>query len=147
MKITLQQIAEGPEELVIRYQTLTEEIKQLVEILEHREGQLIGEKDGRKHVLALQQIIYFESVDGVTYACMSQEVYRINLPLAAIEKQYEADGFFRCSKGMILNIYRIHSLRSQPGNRIDAIMDNQEHVIISRRFAGELRARLKGGKS
>ena len=32
------------------------------------------------------------------------------------------------------------------GNRIDALLDNQEHVIISRRYVKEFRERLKGGK-
>ena len=45
---------------------------------------------------------------------------------------------------MIINIYRIEKLKSESGNRIDAMMDNGEHVIISRRYAKELRSILRG---
>lgn len=56
-------------------------------------------------------------------------------------------GFFRCSKSMVINIYRINKLKSMSGNRIDVTMDNGEHVIISRRYAKELRSTLKGEAS
>ena len=45
---------------------------------------------------------------------------------------------------LIINIYRIEKLKSESGNRIDAMMDNGEHVIISRRYAKELRTILRG---
>ena len=72
------------------------------------------------------------------------EVYRTVLTLALFGTLYADKGFFRCSKAAIINIYRINRLKSMPGNRIDAMMDNGEHIIISRRYAKELRRVLKG---
>lgn len=46
---------------------------------------------------------------------------------------------------MILNLYKISFLKSEPGNRIRATMENGEQVMISRRYAKELRQILKGG--
>ena len=63
--------------------------------------------------------------------------------LTFLEALYAQEGFFRCSKSMMLNIYRIERLKSMPGKRIDATMDNGEHIVISRRYAGELRNRLR----
>ena len=80
----------------------------------------------------------------VTYLYTSMEVYRTNMSLAAVESLYMDEGYFRCSKSMIINIYHIEKLKSESGNRIDAMMDNGEHVIISRRYAKELRSILKG---
>ena len=45
-----------------------------------------------------------------------------------------------------MNIYQIDRLKSKAENRIDAQMKNGEHVIISRRYAKELRRILKGGQ-
>ncbi len=67
------------------------------------------------------------------------------MTLNALEYHFRTQGFFRCSKSMVINIYRISYLESKPGNRIDAMMDNGEHVIISRRYASGLRAVLKSG--
>lgn len=159
MKIRTQQIEDGSEEVVIRYHEMTPEIKAMVQAIKETcctapgeatppvppKGHLWGTSEGRQWVFPLESVIYFESVDGGTYAYTEKKVCRMALTLAAVENAYEAEGFFRCSKSMVLNIYRIHSLKSEPGNRIDATMDNGEHVMISRRFSKELRARLKGG--
>ena len=74
-----------------------------------------------------------------------KDVFTSAMSLASIDQDYSDIGYFRCSKSMIINIYQIDKLQSKPGNRIDAKMINGEHVIISRRYAKELRSILKGG--
>lgn len=147
MKVSLEQIANGTEEVIIKYKKMTEQIEGIVNYVNHLEDKprLFVVKDGEQFVIAPQNVIYMESVDGVTYLYTSEEVYRTNLSLAAAEAAYIEEGYFRCSKSMVINIYRIEKLKSQSGNRIDAMMDNGEHVMISRRYAKELRRILKGG--
>lgn len=144
MKVTLQQISAGTEEVVIKYKDMTEQIEGIVNYINRQEKKLIGLKEGQQYAIPPQNVIYLESVDGVTYLYTSMEVYRTNLSLAAVEAMYMEEGYFRCSKSMIINIYRITKLKSESGNRIDAMMDNGEHVIISRRYAKELRRILRG---
>lgn len=143
MKVTLEQISGGIEEIIIKYKEMTEQIEGIVNYINQNEKKLIAFQDGQQISLPPQNVIYLESVDGVTYVYTSREVYRTNLSLAAVEAMYMKEGYFRCSKSMIINIYRIERLKSEPGNRIDARMDNGEHVVISRRYAKELRSILK----
>ena len=144
MKVSLQQISAGTDEVIIKYKTMTEQIEGIVNYINQKETKLVAFKDGQQFAIPPQNVIYLESVDGVTYLYTSMEVYRTNMSLAAVEVMYMDEGYFRCSKSMIINIYRIEKLKSEPGNRIDAMMDNGEHVIISRRYAKELRSILKG---
>ena len=46
---------------------------------------------------------------------------------------------------MVLNLYRIAALKSEPGSRIRATMENGEQVMISRKYAGKLREILRQG--
>lgn len=91
-------------------------------------------------------IYYFESVDEKLFACTKEAVYQVVLTLAEAEELLGGYGFFRCNKSFVVNIDRIISVRSEMGNRIDALLDNGEHVIISRRYAKEFRERLRGGE-
>ena len=143
MKITLQKIENGTEEVIIKYQTMTEQIDGIVNYINRQEEKWIVCKDGQQFVISPQNVIYLESVDGITYLYTDEDVYRTGFSLAAAEAAYMEEGYFRCSKSMVINIYRIKKLKSEPGNRIDAMMDNGEHVIISRRYAKELRSILK----
>lgn len=144
MKITLQQITEGNEEVIIRYRQMTDQIDGIVSYIERQSDKLLGRKEGQQFMIQPQDVIYLESVDGVTYLYTEQEVYKSNLTLMSAETNYADEGYFRCSKSMVINIYRIKKLKSLSGNRIDATMDNDEHVVISRRYAKELRNVLKG---
>lgn len=98
-------------------------------------------------MLLPESILYLESVDGVTYAYLKDRVCRVQSSLFELALCYEGRGFFRCSKSMVLNLYKISFLKSEPGNRIRATMENGEQVMISRRYAKELRRILKGGVS
>lgn len=144
MKITLQKIVEGTEEVLIKYKNRTEWLDNLVNYLENRKEKLVGFKEKEKYVIQPGKVIYFESVDGNTYLYTREDVYKTNLSLDSLVRLYSEEGYFRCSKAMILNVYHIEKLKSLSGNRVDATMDNGEHVIISRRYAKELRVLLKG---
>lgn len=144
MKVVLQQISEGNEEIRIRYRQMTEQIEEIVHYIEGQGDKLIGIKDGQQFMLRPYDVLYLESVEGTAYLYTEKEVYRSSLTLMAAERAYGDEGYFRCSKSMVLNIYRIQKLQSMPGNRIDVTMDNGEHAVISRRYAKELRSILKG---
>lgn len=143
MKITLQQVNKGNEEIIIKYAQMTERINGIVKYIEGQSGQLLGSKDGQQFVISIPKILYLESVEGVTYLYTEKDLYRLNLTLALFESLYGEEGFFRCSKSMIINMYRIKKLKSMSGNRIDVTMDNEEHVVISRHYAKELRSILR----
>lgn len=144
MKITLKQISEGNEEVIIRYRQMRQEISDMVKYLEGQGERLLAERDGQQVVVLVSDILYLESVDGAVFLYTDNEVCRAGLTLTLFESLYVEEGFFRCSKSMVLNIYRISRLKSMPGSRIDVTMDNGEHITISRRYAKELRRILKG---
>ena len=145
MEVRTEQVPKGKEEIILRYSEMTDEIRELLDILTQKENTLLVKKDGEQIVLHPGQVIYLESVDGITYAYTQEDVFSTATSLATAEELYSKQGFFRCSKSMVINIYHIERLKSESGNRIDAQMKNGEHVIISRRYAKELRRILKGG--
>lgn len=144
MKVTLEQIKEGTEEVIIRYRRMTDRVEGILKYLDGQNEKVLGWKGEQQCLIGVSSILYLESVDGATFFYTEKEMYRAGHSLALFESLYAQDGFFRCSKSMVINIYRIEKLKSMPGNRIDATMDNGEHIVISRRYAKELRSILKG---
>ncbi len=144
MKITLEQITEGENEVIIRYRERTEEIESLIQSIKMRRDKIYAESEGIRMLISPEDVLYLESVDNTVYVYMKDKVAKTLLTLAAAENTYSSDGFFRCSKSMVINIYHISYLKSISGNRVDVTMDNGEHVIISRRYVKALRSILKG---
>lgn len=132
--------------VIIRCQNENEEVRELVALLEAREKKLIGTKEQEEHVIRPEQLLYAECVDGATFIYTEEEVYRTMYTLAELSQTYESLGYFRCSKSCVINLNAILKLTSELGNRIDACLINGEHIIISRRYAKELRMILKGGE-
>lgn len=144
MKLTLQQITEGQEEVIVRYFERNEEVDSLIRRIEQKNDKIFAVTKDKKILIAPADVLYLESVDNLVYVYTEKEVGSTGLTLASAESLYESEGFFRCSKSMVINIYHIEYLKSIAGNRVDVTMDNGEHVIISRRYVKALRAILKG---
>ena len=147
MKITLQKIETEEEEIIIRYREMTREISDVMKLLSGTDGRLSGvkEDEGRQYYFALEEVYYFESVDGRLYAYLEKAVYRLREGLEEIAEQYAQRGIVRCARTMAVNLYQVEWLKSQPGGRILASLRNGEQIVISRRYAGELRRQLRRG--
>jgi len=83
-------------------------------------------------------------VDDKTFAYTESQVIQLDMALNRLEMVLTDIKYFRCSKSMIVNIDKVERLKSLPSNRIDAVMMNGEHILISRTYASEFRKILKG---
>lgn len=148
MKLTMIRIpdTDTEEEVIIRYHTMTEQIMEIAGIIQGRAPRIQADWEGQTILILPEQVFYMENVDGETWIYLSDKVARVPKTLRELAFSYENRGFFRCSKSMVLNIYKIHYLKSEPGNRIRATLENGEEVMISRKYARHLRQILKGGR-
>lgn len=142
--MTLNQIPRGEDEVIIRYVEMNETVEDVVRAASGREEKIPCGSGDIRRMVSVRGILYAESVDRVTFVYTADGVYKTPYSLQSLEAAYAHRGFFRCSKSMIINIYRIAELRSEVAGRIDAKMENGEHVIISRKYAKQLRQELKG---
>ena len=145
MKYTIEQISNGEDELILRYQSLTKEVERILSFMNTSQRKLIGLRGNTQVVIDISQILYIESVDRKNFVYTVNDVFQIEYSLTQMERILNTVNYFRCSKSMIINIDKIMELKSLASNRIDATLGNGEHIIISRTYASEFRKRLKGG--
>lgn len=156
MKYTIRQIAEGEDEVILKYRRMTPEVRRILRLLNGEQQKIVGQKETRfgeigtkekiQTVLDREQILYIESVDGRTFAYTEEEVVQLEYSLYQMSQILDDINFFRCSKSMIINIDKVRTLKSLSSNRIDAAMSNGEHIVISRTYASDFRKRLRGGR-
>lgn len=143
MKVSVEQITAGQEEIRVRYREMTPEIRRILNFL-HQSSEIPGKNETGRYKLFPEQIYYFERVDDKIFAYTREEEYQVDWTLKEAEEKLKAYGFFRCSKSFVVNVHCILSVKSEIGNRIDVRLDNEEHIIISRRYVKEFREFLKG---
>lgn len=148
MKYRIEKTGPGEgDEIIIRCSDITDDVRRVIDLLEGNSGKLTGsrgEGSASKVVIDKKKVLYFESVDGKTFAYYPGEVFKVDFTLIQLIGVLDDINFFRCSKSMIINIDKVKELKSLSSNRIDALLINGEHILISRTYASDFRKRLRG---
>lgn len=149
MEITVEHTPLGELVVTLRGRAEDEDLARALALLQTG-GERLCALDAERRSVLLEpgEVLYAESVEERTYLYCAEAVLQTLLTLAELEARYEGLGYCRVSKAMVVNLRRIRSLRSRPGGRIEATVENGERIMISRHYAPLLRERLglKGEK-
>ena len=135
MKITIEESLDNEEtEIVIKCSVVNDEIKNLIALLKSPEEKILGTLDGATHLIEPKDIFYFESVDKKTFIYTEYQVLETTMRLYEIENKLSKYDFFRASKSTVINISKIKNLSPRFNGRLDALLENDEKLIISRQY-------------
>ena len=148
MKLETRKIPENEPEMVeIRYHWITDEIHEIITFVKSRQGQLSAVRDGKRFEVPVVDLFYAESVDDRLFLYTASDSYEIRMKLYELEDLLKNKSFLRVSKGMIVNLMKITSVRPALNGRFSAVLKNGEEIIISRKYVPSLKSVLKGGES
>ena len=99
---------------------------------------VIGDHD--RHVqLPLGDILYFEADAEQVFSYTVTEIYQVKMRLYQVESLSRTAGIIRVSKSHLVNLHKIQSVRTALNSRLYAKMPNGEEVLVSRKYAPELK--------
>lgn len=99
---------------------------------------VIGEHDS--HIqLPLGDILYFEADSEQVFSYTDKEIYQVKMRLYQVESISRTAGIIRVSKSHLVNLHKIQSVRTALNSRLYAKMPNGEEVLVSRKYAPELK--------
>lgn len=143
IKISIQEISkEHEEEIVIKCHELDDEIYEIANKLRTETAIILGYQDERVSRIKLSQIYYFEGVDGKVFAYAKDDIHEVKQKLYELEEMCEDKNYFRASKSTILNIAKIETIHPSLSGRFVAVLDNEERVVISRKYVPILKNML-----
>lgn len=135
MKIIVDQAQDNLEtEIVIKCKAVNEEIQRLILLLKSSEERILGIMDNTNHFIEPKDIFYFESVDKKTFMYTAKQVLETPFRLYELEEKLDNLDFFRASKSTIINISKIKKLSPKFNGRLEALLENDEKLIISRQY-------------
>lgn len=144
MKIIIEEKQDPKEEdtIIIRCDSMNETIMKLIQKIKLQEDKIIVTKGNNISRIDPKDVFYFESVDNKTFLYTEKEVFEVKQRLYEIEKTFEGSDFFRASKSIILNLSKIQYVSPVIGSRFEAVLSNQEKIIISRQYVMHLKELL-----
>lgn len=143
MKLTIEQSdAYSDIEITIRCAMVDAPLERLIEQIRLYGVALHGRANGETALLPPEDVFYFESIDGKTFAYTEKNVYECNLRLYEIEERLCRGSFIRVSKATILNVQKLKAFRTQLNGKLEARLLNGERLEVNRHYVPELKARL-----
>ena len=137
MRIT-EKLVNSPEEegVTLEYIKLTKDFEEIKEYVQHKGETLTGYKQTKEKVsFRIEDVLYFETVDGLVFAYTVDSVYEIKGRLYQVEEKINKRNICRASKTMLVNVEHIISVRTALNGRLYAKMENGEEILITRRYS------------
>ena len=143
MKIT---IVEDPNvnetEVSIVCAKMTDEIKNIVSNISTVGLTFMGRKENETFIVPIDDIFYFESVDGKIFFNTQNETYEAEARLYQVEESLKNLKFSRISKTVIANLDKMLSIKKAENSRLVATLKNKEKLVVSRQYVTEIKKKL-----
>ena len=142
MKIIIKDPEIGEEETVVfSLKSMTERTLKAIEMLKTPDDLTVYEEN-KAMLIPVAEVFYIESVDLKTFVYTEHDVYLSKSKLYEHEEQLINGSFLRISKQIIINLRKVKSVSPYAGGRFEAVLTNDEKIIISRQYVAALKVRF-----
>ena len=121
------------------------DIDKIVYAINNIDKTILCTYEGELFRIKWKDVFYFESVDKKTFVYTQNKVFGINKKLYEIEDEM-TDVFARCSKSYIINLSKVNCFKLSFESRMEAVLINDEKVIINRHYVESIKKKLYGGE-
>ena len=126
-------------EVIINCMAEDENVQRIVSALDSLNTKLCCRRQGELFQIALNDILYIESVDRKCFVYTKDNVFETTKRLYELEQQLVSFLFLRINKSCIVNLKNIDAIRAYLDRRLLITMSNGEQLIVSRQYAPELK--------
>ncbi|MDE6749620.1 MAG: LytTR family transcriptional regulator DNA-binding domain-containing protein [Lachnospiraceae bacterium] len=117
-------------------------VERLIAALKIIDKQIMVMHEGNMTSIDLEDILYIESVDRKCFIYTVNKVYESFNKLYELEQQLEQYLFVRINKSCVVNLKNIDSIKTYLDRRLLITMSNNEQLIVSRQYAGDIKTLL-----
>lgn len=132
-------------EIDIRYSSMTQPLNRIVQYIRQQEYLIQGIFEKKLYQIPLNEVLYFETVDKKTFMYTQQKIFECKKTLSAIEQDLIRSNVVRISKTVLLNISCLVYVKPYPNHRLLAELNNEENLIVSRKYIPILRDKIRSG--
>lgn len=141
MKITVEQADLTEPEIIIRGDTSSEQMQNILGLLNSSQSsqKMFFFKGEREYLFDLKSVIYFEAQKNKISAHIGNEIYETKSRLYELEKSLYTKGFVRINKSVLVNADYISAVETEFSGNYTAYMKNGGQLVISRKYMKDFR--------
>jgi len=141
MKIVIECKEDNNLEIVIRCNKVDDNVKKIISLLEDNKF-IIGKLNNRSYQIMIDDIYYIEANEDRVFLYCKDKVYETNMRLYELEDKLKTYSFIRISKSSLLNLDKLNSVKALLNGRYEAMLINNEKLIINRHYVNEFKKKF-----
>ena len=145
MQIITRQVKDKPLTVTIEYPEYDDAVNGLIRKIRSMDVGFNAEMDGRQVKIGLPEVYYIENVERKIFIYTSKDVYRLDSSMSDLENMMPDTGLVRISRTCIMNTDHLKEIRQIKNSRLEAVLDNEEMLIVSRKYLKNIKRVFQKG--
>ena len=143
MRIEKRQVEGQPLTVIIEYPEWNGAVEGLVNKIGRMDLSFVGKTEDRSVSVSISDIYYIENVERKLFLYTKDEVYRFDGSMSDIENRIADTALVRISRTCIMNTEYLREIRQIKNSHLEAVMDNEEKLIVSRKYLSDIKKIFK----
>ncbi len=139
MRIEKRQVQGQPLTVIIEYPKWDETVESLIKKINKMDLSFVGKTEDRSVSIGISDIYYIENVERKLFLYTKDEVYRLDGSMPDMEGRIDDTGLVRISRTCIMNTAHLKEIRQLRNSHLEAVMDNDEKLIVSRKYLSDIK--------
>ena len=143
MRVITRQVENQPLTVIIEYPEYDKSASDLVRKINNLNFQFAAFDEEKQIRIDRSDVYYLESVERKMFIYTKKDVYRFNSSMAEIEELIKDTEMVRISRTCIMNTDHLKEIRQLKNSHLEAVMDNDEMLIVSRKYLKDIKSVFK----
>ena len=139
MRIEKRQVKGQPLTVIIEYPEWNESVDNLIKKIGRMDISFVGKTEDREVSISISDIYYIENVERKLFLYTKDEVFRLDGTMPEIESRIYDTGLVRISRTCIMNTDYLKEIKQIRNSHLEAVMDNDEKLIVSRKYLADIK--------
>ena len=143
MRVISRQVEGQPLTVIVEYPEYTGSTADLIKRINDLDIRFCANDDGKQIKIDLADIYYMENVDRKLFIYTEKDVYRYESTMAEALTHTAGTGLVRISRTCIMNAEHLKEIRQIRNSHLEAVLDNGEKLIVSRKYLRDIKEVFK----
>ena len=143
MRVITRQVENQPLTVIIEYPEYDKSASDLVRKINNLNFQFAAFDEDKQIRIDRSDVYYLESVERKMFIYTKKDVYRFNSSMSEIEELIKDTEMVRISRTCIMNTDHLKEIRQLKNSHLEAVMDNDEMLIVSRKYLKDIKSVFK----
>ena len=144
MQIVTRQVEGKPLTVTIEYPEYNESTMRLIQKINSLDLRFSAYDDDKQIRIELADVYYIENVERKLFIYTKNDVYRFDSTMPQLESITSGTQLVRISRTCIMNTDHLKQIRQVKNSHLEAILDNDEMLIVSRKYLKDIKRVFKG---